>query len=171
MATASPRRTGVVTAPGGAVAMATADVLESLSFAYGARGVAKLIDRLRLEGDEPQPEEDIVANCDSLTRLNGLLSNQESKLVALGHDSLVPTLKGMLGHSAADPRRLAALSLASLALVFQGRLAIRDEEVVAVLSELARAPPSEPRRARGAARSRREARAGGQREALGRGRC
>jgi hypothetical protein len=110
--------------------MAATVAADSLWLAYGTRGVAKLIEGLSLDAERD------AATRDCLEKLNGLASNQENKVSALSRESLVPTLKGLLGADAPETRRLAALLLASLAMLFPGRLAIRDAGAVATLSDL-----------------------------------
>uniref|UniRef100_A0A7S4B4T8 Armadillo repeat-containing protein 8 n=1 Tax=Chrysotila carterae TaxID=13221 RepID=A0A7S4B4T8_CHRCT len=102
----------------------------SLSLAYGNRGVAKLIQSLQAE--EPEEETSLT-----LLTLNGLLSNQENKMKAISHEPpLVPVLTKLLAAPDAETRKLSAQTLASLSLVYQGRLAVREADTVAPLTEL-----------------------------------
>jgi len=97
----------------------------ALHVAYGPRGVAKLVSLL----SEPT---DLATN---ISTLNSLLSNQESKMEALKDDgAVVPVLTGLLASTDAKVREQAALAIASLTLVYQGRLAASDAETVAALA-------------------------------------
>ena len=100
----------------------------NLCIAYGTRGVDKLIETLE--------EKDAATQRSTLTTLNTLLSTQESKLQALAFEKapLVPTLGRLLGSEDDEVKRQSALALASLALIYQGRLAISDAGTVAELS-------------------------------------
>ena len=95
----------------------------SLRIAYGPRGVAKLVQSL----SEPSEAADLALN---LTTLNGLLSSQENKMLALANDGAVlPVLTGLLSSAEADIRRQAGLAISSLSLVYQGRLAAAEAGV------------------------------------------
>ena len=97
-----------------------------LHLAYGVRGVAKLVAAL----SDGTPD---VAQ--SIATLNGLMSSQECKLQALQNDgAVVPVLTGLLGSADAMTRRQAALALASLTLVYQGRIAASDAGTAAALA-------------------------------------
>lgn len=111
--------------------------MSQLWLAYGTRSVPKLIEELSAA------EADEAALCTSLTTLQGLLSNQEYKLQALSCEPLVPTLTQLLAHEPAEGEipRLAALSLASLAFVYQGRVAVRDAGAIAKLIALCGSEP------------------------------
>lgn len=99
----------------------------SLFVAYGPRGVAKLAASL-----STAPEAEVGQ---SLATLNGLLSNQESKMEALSNDgAVVPVLTGLLASTSAQVRQQAALAIASLTLVYQGRLAADDAMTAAALA-------------------------------------
>ena len=99
----------------------------SLRIAYGPRGVAKLVQSL----SEPSEAADLALN---LTTLNGLLSSQENKMLALANDGAVlPVLTGLLSSAEADIRRQAGLAISSLSLVYQGRLAAAEAGTVAAL--------------------------------------
>jgi len=101
-----------------------------LWMAYGVRGVAKLIETISSDA------ESVESRRGALTQFNSLLSNQESKMQAIHHEpSVVVVLTTLLGGSDAGTKTLSALSLASLSLVYQGRLAVRDAGSVAVLSD------------------------------------
>ena len=90
----------------------------SLCIAYGSRGVDKLIETLA--------SPDVETQRFTLTTLNTLLSNQENKLKALSERlQLVWTLVTLLGSDDNEVKRQTALALASLGLLYQGRLAIR----------------------------------------------
>jgi len=105
----------------------TAMLNPSLFVAYGPGGVAKLAKSL-----SSGPEGEIGQ---SLATLNGLLSNQESKMEALANDgAVVPVLTGLLASTNAQVRQQAALAIASLTLVYQGRLAAADAMTVAALA-------------------------------------
>lgn len=98
----------------------------SLFVAYGPRGVAKLCAALS-DGSEG-----LAGN---LATLNGLLSSQENKMQALENDgAVVPVLTGLLASTESEVRRQAALALASLTLVYAGRIAAADAATVAALS-------------------------------------
>ena len=98
----------------------------ALFTAYGPRGIEKLCASLS-DGTEG-----IAAN---LATLNGLLSNQESKMQALANDgAVVPVLTGLLSSSETEVRKQAGLAIASLTLVYQGRLAAADAATVAALA-------------------------------------
>ena len=99
----------------------------SLSLAFGARGVQKLVASL----SEESAVADLAMN---LTTLNGLLSSQENKMSALANDGAVLTpLTGLLAAGDAEVRRQAGLAVASLVLVYQGRLAAADAGTGAAL--------------------------------------
>ena len=101
----------------------------SLCIAYGSRGVDKLIETLASPEAETQRF--------TLTTLNTLLSNQENKLKALSERlQLVWTLVTLLGSDHNEVKRQAALALASLGLLYQGRLAIGEAGAVRELSGL-----------------------------------
>ena len=101
----------------------------SLCIAYGSRGVDKLIETLASPEAETQRF--------TLTTLNTLLSNQENKLKALSERlQLVWTLVTLLGSDDNEVKRQAALALASLGLLYQGRLAIGEAGAVRELSGL-----------------------------------
>lgn len=94
--------------------------------AYGARGLAKLIESLG---------PDTALTKESLLSLNGLLSNQETKLAAITHQAppLVPELVVLLASPEEEIQRLAATTLGSLQLVYQGRVAAQQAGAVAAL--------------------------------------
>ena len=97
----------------------------ALHVAYGPRGVKKLCASLS-DGSEG-----LASN---LLTLNGLLSNQETKMEALQNDGVVVTvLTNLLASTEAEVRRQAALAIASLTLVYQGRIAAADALTVAAL--------------------------------------
>lgn len=101
----------------------------SLCIAYGSRGVDKLVETLSSPDAETQRF--------TLTTLNTLLSSQESKVKALSEQlQLVPTIVTLLGSEDNEVKRQAALVLASLALLYQGRLAIGEAGAVRELSGL-----------------------------------
>jgi len=101
----------------------------SLCIAYGSRGVDKLIETLA--------SPDVETQRFTLTTLNTLLSNQENKLKALSERlQLVWTLVTLLGSDDNEVKRQAALALASLGLLYQGRLAIGEAGAVRELSGL-----------------------------------
>ena len=100
----------------------------ALFTAFGNRGVAKLVQSL----SDPAESADLAQN---LATLNGLLSNQESKVQALANDgAVVAVLTGLLGSDEVETRRQAGLALGSLTLLFQGRLAAADAGTVAALA-------------------------------------
>jgi hypothetical protein len=103
--------------------------------AYGTRGLAKLIESLGA---------DVTLTKESLLSLNGLLSNQETKLAAIAHQAppLVQELVGLLESQEEEVQRLAAMALGSLQLVYQGRVAAQQAGAVAALE--ARLSESEP---------------------------
>ena len=102
----------------------------SLCIAYGSRGVDKLVETLSSPDAETQRF--------TLTTLNTLLSSQESKVKALSEQlQLVPTIVTLLGSEDNEVKRQAALVLASLALLYQGRLAIGEAGAVAIGSAAA----------------------------------
>ena len=71
----------------------------SLFTAFGARGIAKLVQSL----SDPDEVDSVGQN---LATLNGLLSNQESKAQAIGTDgAIVPVLTGLLSRDVAEVRR------------------------------------------------------------------
>ena len=95
----------------------------SLCIAYGSRGVDKLIETLA--------SPDVETQRFTLTTLNTLLSNQENKLKALSERlQLVWTLVTLLGSDDNEVKRQTALALASLGLLYQGRLAIGEAGAV-----------------------------------------
>ena len=97
----------------------------ALHVAYGPRGVKKLCASLS-DGSEG-----LASN---LLTLNGLLSNQETKMEALQNDGVVVTvLTNLLASTEAEVRRQAALAISSLTLVYQGRIAAADALTVAAL--------------------------------------
>ena len=101
----------------------------SLCIAYGSRGVDKLIETLA--------SPDVETQRFTLTTLNTLLSNQENKLKALSERlQLVWTLVTLLGSDDNEVKRQTALALASLGLLYQGRLAIGEAGAVRELSGL-----------------------------------
>lgn len=101
----------------------------ALHIAYGPRGVAKLCASLS------DASSDAATIGSSLATLNALLSNQESKLEALANDGAVlPVLTALLSSTDAEVRRQSALAIASLTLVYQGRIAAADALTVAALS-------------------------------------
>lgn len=101
----------------------------SLCIAYGSRGVDKLVETLS--------SPDVETQRTTLTTLNTLLSNQESKVKALSERlQLVPSLVTLLGSEDDEVKRQSALVLASLALLYQGRLAISEVGTVQELSGL-----------------------------------
>merc|ERR1719198_1327374 len=66
--------------------------------------------------------------------LNGLLSSQENKMSALANDGAVLlVLTKLLASSEAEVRRQAGLAIASLTLVYQGRLAAANAGTVSAL--------------------------------------
>ena len=98
----------------------------ALHIAYGTRGVAKLV--AALSDGTPDVSQ-------SLATLNGLMSSQECKLQALENDgAILPVLTGLLSSSEAMTRRQAALAIASLTLVYQGRIAAADAATAAALA-------------------------------------
>lgn len=100
-----------------------------MCIAYGSRGVDKLIETLASPEAETQRF--------TLTTLNTLLSNQENKLKALSERlQLVWTLVTLLGSDHNEVKRQAALALASLGLLYQGRLALGEAGAVRELSGL-----------------------------------
>ena len=112
----------------------------SLSLAFGARGVQKLVASL----SEESAVADLAMN---LTTLNGLLSSQENKMSALANDGAVLTpLTGLLAAGDAEVRRQAGLAVASLVLVYQGRLAAADAGTGAALGTEppSKSPPVRP---------------------------
>ena len=95
--------------------------------AFGARAVPRLIEALS------KPEE-AAALADNLTTLNGLLSNQESKLEALRNDGAVMhVLTKLLPSEEEAVSTQAGLAIASLTLVLQGRMAAADARTVPAL--------------------------------------
>jgi len=101
----------------------------ALSIAFGARGVSKLVECLSLAGDEG----DIAVN---LATLNGLLCSQECKMLALANDGAVmPVLTGLLASKEAEVRRQSGLTIASLTLVYQGRLAAKASGTINALRD------------------------------------
>lgn len=100
----------------------------ALFTAFGNRGVAKLVQSL-------SDAAEAASLSQNLATLNGLLSNQESKVQALANDgAVVPVLTGLLASDEVEVRRQAGLALGSLTLLFQGRLAAADASTVAALS-------------------------------------
>ena len=98
----------------------------ALHIAYGSRGVAKLCAAL----SDGTPD---VAQ--SLATLNGLLCSQECKMQALVNDgAVIAVLTGLVGSSEAAVRREAATAIASLALVYQARIAASDAATTMALS-------------------------------------
>ena len=94
-----------------------------------SRGVDKLIETLA--------SPDVETQRFTLTTLNTLLSNQENKLKALSERlQLVWTLVTLLGSDDNEVKRQTALALASLGLLYQGRLAIGEAGAVRELSGL-----------------------------------
>lgn len=115
--------------------------MAALYVAHGTRGVAKLVESL----SDPSLVGELAAN---LTTLNSLLSSQESKMRALANDGAVmPVLTGLISSSEAEVRRQAALAIASLTLVYQGRLAAADAATTAALAGPLREDGSETVRA------------------------
>ena len=101
----------------------------SLCIAYGSCGIDKLVETLSSPDAETQRY--------TLTTLNTLLSNQENKVKALSERlQLVPILVGLLGIENDEVKRQSALALASLGLLYQGRLAISEAGTVRALSGL-----------------------------------
>ncbi len=101
----------------------------ALFTAYGDRGVAKLVDAL----SDPNESASLGQN---LATLNGLLSNQESKSQALANDGrVVPVLTKLLANEELEVRYQAGLTLGSLTMLFQGRLAAAEAGTVAALSK------------------------------------
>ena len=97
--------------------------------AYGPRGVEKLIETLDTTDAE-------VLRA-TLVTLNSLMSSQESKAQALSREPpLVPILGKLLGSEDDEVKRQAALTLASLGLLYQGRLAMSEAGTVGELSAL-----------------------------------
>ena len=97
--------------------------------AYGTRGVEKLIETLDTTDAE-------VLRA-TLVTLNSLMSSQESKAQALSREPpLVPILGKLLGSEDDEVKRQAALTLASLGLLYQGRLAMSEAGTVGELSAL-----------------------------------
>jgi len=100
--------------------------IQGVSVAYGTRGLTKLIESLG---------PDTALTRASLVSLNGLLSNQETKLQAVAYQAppLVPALVALLATEDDDVQRLAATALGSLSLVYQGRVAAQRAGAVAAL--------------------------------------
>jgi len=99
----------------------------NLNIAFGARGVAKLVESLSL----PAETGNLAVN---LMTLNGLLSSQENKMSALANDGAVLTvLTTLLASTESEVRRQAGLAIASLTLVYQGRLAAATANTVPAL--------------------------------------
>lgn len=91
--------------------------------AFGERGVAKLIEAISLPGSG----DGLLVNDTrtALATLHSLLSNQENKMQCLTNDgAVVPVLTRLLQSDDGEVRRQSSLILGSLALIFQGRLAI-----------------------------------------------
>lgn len=97
----------------------------------------------------PEEKEALAQN---LATLNSLLSNQESKMQALAKDGAVlPVLTKLLESPESEVRKQAALAIASLTLVYQGRLAAADAGAFAVLGKVLADGDSGVRAACGAA--------------------
>lgn len=97
--------------------------------AYGTRGISKLVETLRMD------QSTVEVTRSNISTLNGLLSHQENKAQALENDGVVvPVLTTFLSSDDTDTRREAALALGSLALIFQGRIAMVDAKSVGPLS-------------------------------------
>eukprot|EP00966_Prymnesium_polylepis_P130440 3016980-Prymnesium_polylepis.1 len=109
--------------------------------AFGDRGVAKLIEAISVPGAgaEPKARETRTA----LATLSSLLSNQEQKMLCLAKDgAVVPVLTSLLTSTDHEVRRQSALILGSLALVFQGRMAISNaNSVTALITVLGKPDP------------------------------
>ena len=107
--------------------------------AFGDRGVAKLVQEISVPGaGDPAHAR---ATRTALATLHSLLSNQESKMLCLAKDgAVVPVLTRLLESEDHEVRRQSALILGSLALVFQGRMAISGASSVAVLITLLGGP-------------------------------
>ena len=98
--------------------------------AFGDRGVSKLVEAISSPG-ATESVKDLRAN---LATLHSLLSNQESKMQALAKDgAVVPVLSRLISSEDDDVRRQAALVIGSLALSFQGRMAVDAAGSVAPL--------------------------------------
>ena len=103
------------------------DINPALHTAFGARGVAKLCAAIA-SGESPDLAVEIAT-------LNSLLSSQENKTQALENDgAVVPVLTGLLASAEPAVRRQAALAIASLTLVYQGRIAAADAQTTAALA-------------------------------------
>ncbi|KAL1528021.1 hypothetical protein AB1Y20_009390 [Prymnesium parvum] len=103
--------------------------------AFGNRGVPKLIEAI----SEPGAGDTSLApkTRTALATLHSLLSSQESKMVCLAKDgAVVPVLTQLLESEDHEVRRQSALILGSLALIFQGRMAISNAQSVAALIAL-----------------------------------
>jgi len=99
----------------------------ALTIAFGARGVAKLVESL----SDPAAASNLAVN---LMTLNGLLCSQENKMSALANDGAVlAVLTSLLASSEPEVRRQSGLAIASLTLVYQGRLAAANAGTVAAL--------------------------------------
>ena len=91
--------------------------------AFGDRGVSKLVEAISSPG-ATESVKDLRAN---LATLHSLLSNQESKMQALANDGAVlAVLTKLFESSEAEVRKQTALAVASLTLVYQGRIAATD---------------------------------------------
>ena len=102
------------------------DINPALHTAFGARGVAKLCAAIA-SGESPDLAVEIAT-------LNSLLSSQENKTQALENDgAVVPVLTGLLASAEPAVRRQAALAIASLTLVYQGRIAAADAQTTAAI--------------------------------------
>lgn len=98
----------------------------ALHIAYGTRGVAKLV--AALSDGTPNLAQ-------SIATLNGLMCSQECKLAALANDgAVVPVLTALLGSAEAEVRKQSALAIASVTLMYQGRIAAADANTAAALA-------------------------------------
>ena len=109
--------------------MSSQDAHLALCTAYGARGVPKLIESLRsADADDPSPTRT------ALTTLHSLLSTQENKCAVVASEDAVALLTAQLAAPDEGCRRLAALVIGALALMLQGRIAVREAAPVGVLA-------------------------------------
>ena len=111
--------------------MSSQDAHLALCTAYGARGVPKLVEALRsADADDPSPTRT------ALTTLHSLLSTQENKCAVVASEDAVALLTAQLAAPDEGCRRLAALVIGALALMLQGRIAVREAASVGVLAGL-----------------------------------
>eukprot|EP00899_Mesostigma_viride_P015401 jgi/Mesvir1/23862/Mv10658-RA.1 len=102
-----------------------------IAVAYGRRSIPKLIEVLSLSTEELPSVERVKA----LQELQGLISNQEQKILAIKHASAT-TLVRLLSDGAPDVRHQSARALTSLASIRQGREAILESSGVSALTNL-----------------------------------